>query len=300
MSTSQSGGRHALRSPRSRRPLVAFAAVTVAGATILGTGVVNAAINSPNAPGAPGAPGEVHGCVADDGGAVRIIGANAECGDDERFITWNKSGRPGAKGAQGIQGIQGLTGLTGAAGEDGEDGVTATNVNGRTALDPDLDNDGNTESAFLVTPGVESVPFLTLTGLEAGVYEISADVRTIMNMTAAGDAAAMNCWIIGQFAVVPTLGGLDVQPGSERILQYATGDVSAPALQVTSSLQEIITVPEGGGDVVLQVLLAGADGCDSLDPSADPDDDAAARDAYVYSDLNGRSAMNYVLLEPAL
>ncbi len=97
-------GRHAFRT-RSRRPWVAAGVLTAVGTMVLGTGVVNAAINS------PAVPGEVHGCVADKGGAVRIINFDASCRNDERFITWNKSGRKGAQGPQGPQGPQGVQGI---------------------------------------------------------------------------------------------------------------------------------------------------------------------------------------------
>jgi type VI secretion system secreted protein Hcp len=67
----------------------------------------------------PSADGTIHACVANTGGAVRIInvetGATCATGT-ETDLTWNQRGLPGATGPAGPAGPQGPTGDPGSAG----------------------------------------------------------------------------------------------------------------------------------------------------------------------------------------
>jgi hypothetical protein len=67
----------------------------------------------------------VRACVANNTGAVRIVGASAACYSNEHLVTWSITGPPGPIGPQGPTGPQGATGSqgpTGAAGSPGPAG----------------------------------------------------------------------------------------------------------------------------------------------------------------------------------
>jgi len=69
----------------------------------------------------------VHACVKTsrpEKGAIRIVGANAKCRDDEGSLHWNRRGRRGATGAMGEMGPAGPSGPAGVAGPTGPAGAT--------------------------------------------------------------------------------------------------------------------------------------------------------------------------------
>jgi hypothetical protein len=195
--------------------------------------MVNAAINSPNVPG------EVHACVADAGGAVRIIGASAECADDERFVTWNKSGR---RGPQGLQGIQGIQGLTGAAGKDGIDGTTATNESNEVTLSTTkvLWKWDVPPVAGIVNGEFQDVGTLVVSLPAAGTYLINANLRGFID---GSDLVSefLNCFIVAR--IKP--GNAAAFDDSERLVAMARGTFSADSqIQGTAPLTRIVTVTQ--------------------------------------------------------
>lgn len=283
MRTSTSG-RHALR--KSRKPWVLAGSVTVAGATVLGTGVVNAAVSSHG-------PGVIHACVADDGGAVRIIGGE-DCRAGERFLTWRKSGSQGPRGPQGLQGAQGLQGIPGQPGQPGQQGLqglpgdpgqqgppgdpgaTATNVNGRAVL--------AAISEPLSEAGYQGINLGT-EALAAGTYSVNVDLRTIMFWN---NATADGCGILGQLAVVDGQTTTPVE-GSQRVIDWVVGTFAAATqTQGAGSLNETVTVPEGS-EIVVQVLSSG-DCQDTVDEPGGGDS------VFINSDTNARSVLTWVKL----
>lgn len=78
---------------------------------------------------------QIHACVANSTGHVRIVGADEGCKANETPTDWAIQGATGATGApgpvgpqgpQGITGAQGLQGPAGPQGEPGADGDAAT------------------------------------------------------------------------------------------------------------------------------------------------------------------------------
>lgn len=67
--------------------------------------------------------GGYSGCVNTASGALRVVGPDADCRENETAITWNEAGQPGVQGPQGIQGPQGDVGPQGPAGPAGATGA---------------------------------------------------------------------------------------------------------------------------------------------------------------------------------
>lgn len=64
----------------------------------------------------------IHGCVQDQNGFVRIVGADEACRTYERPLDWSIRGPQGPQGAAGPAGPQGPTGPQGIAGPQGPRG----------------------------------------------------------------------------------------------------------------------------------------------------------------------------------
>jgi Collagen triple helix repeat (20 copies) len=97
-----------------------------AGALVLGGTAAYADIVGPD--------NTISACVANRGGAVRIVGPDVQCSKSESALAWNQQGIQGEQGPQGIvgpdgpagpegeQGPQGIVGPDGPAGPEGKQG----------------------------------------------------------------------------------------------------------------------------------------------------------------------------------
>lgn len=70
-----------------------------------------------------GADGSVHACVIKSSGAVRVVGAGAQCRNREVLLSWNEKGQAGSVGPAGPVGAAGPAGPSGAAGTRGATGA---------------------------------------------------------------------------------------------------------------------------------------------------------------------------------
>lgn len=241
-------GRHAFRT-RSRRPWVAAGVLTAVGTMVLGTGVVNAAINS------PAVPGEVHGCVADKGGAVRIINFDASCRNDERFITWNKSGRKGAQGPQGPQGPQGVQGIPGTNGTNGVDGADALPLQFRQKVyDENLVLTSTWEA--LSDGGAPGDDLFV--ALEPGTWVLDANIRGGIRNNTGGLVGETGCHIVAAlFRGVANV----LVPGTVRtVLDFRgpKGPVGSELRkQATGPISHIIEVGPPGAIIVVKARTEG-------------------------------------------
>lgn len=98
-------------------PLVAAMTSAVLTASLVG-GVAVAQTSTPK---------EVKACVNTENGLPRLVASEADCRQNESFLTWNQKGEtgdPGPVGPTGPQGPQGETGQTGPAGPIGPAGPT--------------------------------------------------------------------------------------------------------------------------------------------------------------------------------
>ena len=75
-------------------------------------------------------PAEIHACVSNNSGAMRVVEAATTCRTGETKLTWNTQGPQGLQGPQGVpgpvgpQGPQGEPGATGPQGPQGATGAT--------------------------------------------------------------------------------------------------------------------------------------------------------------------------------
>ena len=72
--------------------------------------------------GIPDGRGVYHGCVAKQGGKLRLVKSASRCTGKEFAITFSKQGRTGAPGVQGLQGPVGPEGPQGEPGLKGDTG----------------------------------------------------------------------------------------------------------------------------------------------------------------------------------
>lgn len=113
----------------------------------------------------------IHACVNNNMGAIRIIGPNDTCANNETPLDWRIQGEPGSIGPQGPQGpvgsqgpqglqgetgpqgpqgpagpqgLQGETGPQGPKGDKGNNGLNCWDLNGNDIADPieDINGDG--------------------------------------------------------------------------------------------------------------------------------------------------------------
>jgi hypothetical protein len=88
------------------RRRTALALATCAAALVLAGGTAYASI--------PGTGGLITACYSRPAGALRVInaGAGAQCGRDEKKLSWNQAGPRGATGPRGLPGFDGANGKT--------------------------------------------------------------------------------------------------------------------------------------------------------------------------------------------
>lgn len=91
-------------------------------ATLLAGAMVGGLLFGAVAVGAATDENEIHGCVHERTGAVRIVDGSDDCGRRETLVSWNQTGAQGPPGPQGPEGPAGPTGETGPAGPPGEPG----------------------------------------------------------------------------------------------------------------------------------------------------------------------------------
>lgn len=240
-------GRHALR--RSRKPwMIATGSLSVVGATILGTGVVNASVSSHG-------PGIIHACVADAGGAVRIIGGDS-CRAGERFLTWRKSGDPGPQGPQGAQGPAGPAGPAGPVGAAGTAGTAGAagppGVQGPEGpqglqglqgppgpLDlPSLTDVLDSPFAMDANPGWQLVPGLSVL-LSPGDWLINANLRAGIAEAGGQD---LNCQIQAQIVAVDDASTALGDSVREVLTSIEPGVAGLRNIQDSAPLDTVITV----------------------------------------------------------
>jgi len=111
--------------------------------------------------------GTIHGCVANAGGALRVVAAGRPCRATETAIQWNQvgprgpkgdTGAPGAPGAKGDKGDRGDPGPKGDRGDTGPPGPGLTSLAGVPCDTGSLDRPGGRTEVAAAETGV-----LTLT-----------------------------------------------------------------------------------------------------------------------------------------
>jgi hypothetical protein len=79
---------------------------------VLGVGVAALSVVSfVAAHGGPVTPGVVHSCVNGNSGEIKIVGANANCKNNQSALDWNSQGPAGSAGPAGPAGPTGVLGF---------------------------------------------------------------------------------------------------------------------------------------------------------------------------------------------
>jgi hypothetical protein len=90
-------------------------AISVLGCSVVGGTIALASLG--------GRSGKISACYSKRTGALRRVGTNEECQNDEKRIVWNKRGRRGKIGPQGEPGPPGPAGPQGEKGDPGAQGL---------------------------------------------------------------------------------------------------------------------------------------------------------------------------------
>lgn len=276
-------GRHAV--PKSRKPWLIGGSLTVAGATILGTGVVNAAVSSHG-------PGVIHACVADNGGAVRIIGGD-QCRANERFVAWRKNGTPGPKGAQGVagpagaQGPAGPAGPAGAIGPAGPEGPIGPVGPAATIALEALTDLLDAPTAVNSDPGDwQLLPNFSV-ALTPGTWSVSANLRSII---LEAEDEALNCHIAAQIVDVADAAADTALGNSLRgVLTVIRPAPGAPLLQNDQDSSPVDAIIEVAAPTTIGIAVNTA----TTSNCADADTVA------INTDENGVSSLTAVQIEQA-
>ena len=120
----------------------------------------------------PSADGTIHACIANAGGAVRIIDAEANpaqtCGAGETELTWNQRGPAGATGAAGAAGATGPAGPAGPKGDAGAQGAPGLTGDAGTSAPSDNSSSSGSNNNSTTTSqagGPSAQMFLKLDGI---------------------------------------------------------------------------------------------------------------------------------------
>ena len=89
--------------------------ISVLACSVVGGAVALASLDAPS--------GKISACYNKSTGALRRVGTNERCRDDEKRIVWNKRGRRGKVGPQGESGPPGPAGPQGEKGDPGPPGA---------------------------------------------------------------------------------------------------------------------------------------------------------------------------------
>jgi len=135
-----------LRGKRAARLGVLLSLVAVA---VLGGGYAYAAVRP--------AAKVITGCVAKNGGALRVIAASGKCRARETRIAWNKSGPAGPRGLAGANGAAGAAGAAGPAGATGLAGPAGPVALFYAQTGPDSVNAGEAITSEISCPAGQSV-----------------------------------------------------------------------------------------------------------------------------------------------
>lgn len=171
-----------------------------------------------------GGKSKVHACVkakAPNMGAVRIVGANVQCRDNERSIHWNKKGRPGPAGTSAVTQFAEFFALmppdntsTVAAGEAvdfPQNGPKTSSIARTTASSFELSTTGTYRVSFVVSVNEPGQLMLRLNG-------------TDLPYTVAGRATGTS-QIVGESLVTTTV--------ANSTLEVINPSGNSPALTIT-------------------------------------------------------------------